>query len=103
MYRITLPDVRSSLIFSKVDWCLVKQLQVVPLFNKRHNLLVMCARSGINEPNDFANPRNALTSLMQAGVGNCLIAENFLLSGLIPVSEMMCLANSVLSEPLGKR
>ena len=32
---------------------------------------------------------------MQDGVGNCLIAVNFFSSGLIPVSEIMCPANSI--------
>ena len=49
----------------------------------------------MNEPSWLANPRNALTSLMHEGVGNCLIAANFFSSGLIPVSDMMCPANSI--------
>ena len=48
----------------------------------------------MNEPSWLANPRNAMTFLMHEG-GNCLIAANFFSSGLIPVSDMMCLANSI--------
>ena len=32
---------------------------------------------------------------MHDGIGNCLIAANFFSSGLIPVSDMMCPANSI--------
>ena len=59
----------------------------------------MCARSGMNDTSWLANPRNALMSFMLVGVGNFLIAENFFSSGLIPVSDIMCLANSI-SLPL---
>ena len=56
-------------------------------------MLVVWARSSW-----FASPRNARMSLMHDGFGNYLIAVNFLLSGLIPVSEMMCPENSVLPK-----
>ena len=49
----------------------------------------------MNDPSWLASPRNALTSLMHVGVGNCLIAANFFSSGLIPVSDIMCPANSI--------
>ena len=57
----------------------------------------------MNDPSRLANPRNAQTSFMHEGVGNCLIASNFFLSGLIPVSDMICPANVVTSELLGSR
>ena len=55
----------------------------------------MCARSGMNDPSWLTSPRNPLTSLMHDGVGNCFIAANFFSSGLIPVSDIMCPANSI--------
>ena len=58
-------------------------------------LLVMCARSGMKDPNWFAKPRKDRTSLMHVGVGNCFIAANLFSSGLMPESEIMCPANSI--------
>ena len=88
-------EVRISLIFSKADWCSGSQFQVVPFFSRGRMVLVICARSGMNEPSWVAGPKNALTSLLHDGIGNCLIAANFFSSGLIPVSEMMCPVNSI--------
>ena len=49
----------------------------------------------MNDPSWLANPRNALTSFIQEGVGNCLMAANFLSFGLTPWSGMICPANSI--------
>ena len=55
----------------------------------------------MNDPSGLVNPKINLTSLMPEEVGNCLMAVNFLSSGLIPVSDMMCPANSI-SFPISK-
>ena len=68
---------------------------MMPFFSRGRIALVMWARSGMNDPSWLASPKNALTSLMHVGVGNCLIAANFFSSGLIPVSDIMCPANSI--------
>ena len=48
-------------------------------------VLVICARSGMNEPSWLAKHKNSLMSLLLDGVWNCVIAANIFLSGLIPV------------------
>ena len=41
---------KANFIFLIAVWCSGSQFQVVPFFCKGHMVLVMCARSAMNEP-----------------------------------------------------
>ena len=93
--KITISEVRMSLIFLNAAWFSGSACHVVLFFKRGCIALVICARSGLNDPSWLASPRNTLTYSMHEGVGNRLIAANFFSSGLIPVSDIMSPANAI--------
>ena len=83
--------------FRKSSSCSGSHCQAVSFVSSFRILASMWLRSGMKDPNCTASPQNARRDLMSVGRGKFFIASYFLSSGLIPVDEIICPANSILS------